>query len=219
MNEIYRSPLSWYKSYFGLGDLAFHEKVKYFEDHTDAFESGYDELTNEVKIDYVLSLFEIGRYQRFIEKVDPVIELVIEFNIFEYQGKNIYNLLLLRKACSYINLNAYDHATPILSQLLNLDPANKLVSLLYARCLKQDTKSRVEVLRMLAIVSCMSGISLQLASIFIVDPFFSEYLHLIEIGSLGMLLTSTVLLLVNELATRNKIKKDIGAKVKCKSID
>ena len=71
-----------YLSYFRLGDDAWREKVRYYEENKKAIDGLYFDEKIELDIDYLICLFEVGRYERFLRFVDPIIESVITENIY-----------------------------------------------------------------------------------------------------------------------------------------
>lgn len=85
-------PIYW--EYFGLEESAYRDKVKMYEDNSAQIAVLLFEDKCEIDIDYLFCLFEIGRYERFLSKVKPMIELVIMENIYDYRGVDIYKELL-----------------------------------------------------------------------------------------------------------------------------
>lgn len=166
-----------YLNYYRLGSHAYREKVRYYEEHPgDIALLPYDERI-EIDIDYVLCLFEIGRYQRYLEKVDPVIETVITENIFEYQGENIFNILLLRKAASLYHTHNFDKCEKIASQLLKIDPTSEIAAKLYSLCHRRKENTVTTLLRAIAISGLLAVISITFVRILLIEPFYDQYLQ------------------------------------------
>jgi len=108
---------SFYFNYYRIGQGAYRDKVKYFEDNKDGLSMLDEQQLYDVKIDYLLCLFEIGRYEYFLGKVDEMIEVVIIENIFEYDGINIYNELLFKKSACLYNTNNFSSSEKVLKSL------------------------------------------------------------------------------------------------------
>lgn len=199
-----------YFQYFNIGHNSYHNKVRFYEEHIDELTYLERDHYHEVRIDYVLALFEIGRYGRFLREVDEVIELVIAENIFEYDGENIFNLLLRKKTACYINLNKPNEALPIISQLLRLDPDNTNLNYFFFLCNRKISQGNEDIIKGLAIISLMTGLSLKLAQTFVVDPFFSNYLATVAGLATTFFVVGATLLVGNEAYRRWYIKSKIS---------
>lgn len=171
-----------YIQYFNIGVTSYREKVKFYEQHIlnrDAldFESQVD-----IDLDYLQALFEVGKYHRFLSKVDHYIELVIMENIELHNGEDIYSVLLFKKAACLYNLHQYEASLVILEQLQKIDPGNEVAPRLRYKCTRQLHKNRDETFRAVSVVSLLCGVSLKVAEILVIEPFYDEYLdkfHLI----------------------------------------
>ena len=78
----------------------------------------------ELQVAYIDALFEIGAYDNLLKICDECIELVIENNIQYYQGEDVYQKLLLKKAAAHFNLLEYHKAEFILKELIKINPSN-----------------------------------------------------------------------------------------------
>ena len=61
-----------YNGYFRLGPTAYREKVRFFEENPDAISRLDFDDRIEMEFDYLYCLFEVGRYERYLSKVDAV---------------------------------------------------------------------------------------------------------------------------------------------------
>jgi len=138
---------TFYINYYRIGQGAFRDKVKYYEDHKAEIHYLEVEQQYDVKIDYLLCLFEIGRYEYFLGKVDEMIETVIIENIFEYGGRNIYHDLLFRKSACLYNTNRLVAAEKVLKALIKLDTDNDVARTLYTRCRRKRVSPQNETIR------------------------------------------------------------------------
>jgi len=76
----------FYFEYHRMGNNAFRDKVRYYESNKALIHYLSYEERVDVDLDYLLCLFEIGKYHKFLKKADALIELVIMDNIFDYNG-------------------------------------------------------------------------------------------------------------------------------------
>ncbi len=200
---------SIYFQYFRNGDNSFMHKVKFFEDHKADIEYLDIDLKQEILIDYILCLFEVGRYEKFLNDVDYVVEMVIAENIFEYNGENIYNLLLRKKAACYINLQRPSEALKLIRQLLRVEPDNINLPYFYYICNRKISQGSEDIIKGIAIISLMCGLSLKFAETFVVDPFFSDYLKAFSTITTSFFIIGSALLVSNEVYRRWYINREI----------
>ena len=163
-----------YWQYFKLGDLAYRDRVKLFEDNPAEISKLIFEDRIEIEIDYLFCLFEIGRYERYVSKVDSLIELVIEENIYDFRGVDIYEELLFRKAACYFQLKQYENSNRILKQLISLNKTNPYYIGLYTISKRKIHKDVYMSIKAIVIVCFMVVLSITLARI-ILEPFLQFY--------------------------------------------
>jgi len=165
-----------YLQYFRLGDTSFREKVRFYEENPEALSTLYFNEKIDVDMDYLICLFEVGRYERFLEKVDPIIEIIIEENIFEFRNENIFNDLLLKKAACYYHTNQYEKANTILKQLIKIAPKHPLAIGLYGICKRKQNNDVSTTLKALGISALLLVVSISIIQILLFEPFFDEYM-------------------------------------------
>ena len=108
--------------YYRLSKKSFHERIRFFESHSQEISTLSTSEKSEIQFDYLCCLFEIGRYRKFLAQVDPLIEEVIIENIYEIEGKDVYKDLLSKKAASSYNISDHAQADYILKSLMSLYP-------------------------------------------------------------------------------------------------
>lgn len=201
---------SFYFNYYRIGQGAYRDKVKYFEDHKDEVLLLNIDQQHEVKLDYLQCLFEIGRYKYFLDKVDVMIETVIMENIYLYNGQNIYHDLLFRKAACLYNTNHLQQSADILRALINLDNNHTPARQLYQRCQRKFSSPRREVWKAVAMVMLLSGLSIAVAELFVVRPFYDEYVSKLASLRIFLFATAVTILIGGELYFKYNVGKDIG---------
>ena len=208
---------SFYFNYYRIGQGAYRDKVKFFEDHKSELVYLEEEQQYEVKIDYLLCLFEIGRYEYFLGSVDEMIETVIIENIYNYNGYNIYNELLFRKSACLYNLNRFQDSQRVLRALIKLDNNNTVARLLFAKCKRKNSSSENEVVKAVAMVFLLSALSIAVMELFIVRPFYDDYVSMFSNLKIFFLVSAGGLLVGRELYFKFNVGKDIGYKLDIKS--
>lgn len=74
-----------------------------------------------VFIEYVDALYEIGAHHKFIKLADRVIELSVIHNISFFEGKDVFEYFIYKKANALINIGLLDQAEKVSLELLKID--------------------------------------------------------------------------------------------------
>lgn len=200
-------PIYW--DYFKLDAAAYRDKVKLYEENVDQIATLIFEDKFEIDIDYLFCLFEIGRYERFLNKVDGFIELVIIENIIECRGVDIYKELLFRKAACLYQLHQFEMAGNILKQLINIDKSNPYYLGLYGICLRKIHKDIYLSMKAMVIASFIVILGITVARI-LLEPLFQYYFAPFILLRTGLLIGAILLLIGMEAYFQYRIYKDTG---------
>jgi tetratricopeptide (TPR) repeat protein len=196
-----------YLRYFGIGDDAWREKVRFYEENAQNLDSMYFDDRIELDMDYLLCLFEVGRYERFLSKTNPVLETIIAENIFTFKGVNIFNELLFRKAACYFQLKQFDKAKNILRQLISLDASNGVYIGLYTICNRKLNNDIYLSIKATAMAAFLIVLGITIARIFL-EPFFDIYLQPFIMLRSILLVYAIACLIGLEMAFQYKIKHE-----------
>lgn len=183
-NEFY---LKFYRNSAHL----YRDRVYVYESN----DSGYFLLPLEercaVDFDYLVALYEIGHYDKFLFKVDDFIETIISENIVKIRGIDVFTHLLMIKNISLFRLKNYDKVLVLSRTLLKMKDFSKeerkvFKILIFSAIIYTE---RVILLRLkTAIVFCvLLAIALKLTNIFFLEPFHPEYVAINELGIVGFL--------------------------------
>lgn len=198
-----------YQGYFSLGDTAYREKVRYFEEHPEDIDFLNFDDRIELEMDYMLCLFEIGRYERFLRCVDKVIEEVISENIFSYRDENIFEELLFRKAASLYQMKKFEESKALLKQLIKINPHNTLFLGLYAMCNRQIHDDMIVTVRATAMAAFLIVLGITIARIFL-DPFLDTYMQPFILLRTLLILYIFMSLCALELVFQYRLYKETG---------
>ena len=110
-----------YQQYKSIARDDFQKRIRFVERNTKQLEDLPFSQYIEIQCEYLFALYEVAAYYQYITKSDALIELVIEENIFEYKGLNIYAELLHRKAKAYYHVIDYVNANKIFKALVKID--------------------------------------------------------------------------------------------------
>lgn len=206
---MFQQNRSVYLQYFHLGDSAFRDKVRYYEEHPDEISTLHFDERLEIDLDYLFCLFEIGRYERFLSKVDYYIELVITENIIWFKDEDVFQELLFKKAASYFQLNNFEKCKLILKQLIKINPSNPVFIGLYTICKRKTENDIYLTIKAMAIAALLIVIGITLASI-ILEPFLAFYLKPFILLRALLLIFAFGCLIGLEIAFQYKIFRETG---------
>lgn len=198
-----------YLDYFRLAEDAWRERVRYYEENKEAIDALYFDEKIELDIDYLICLFEVGRYERFLRFVDPVIETVISENIFTYKGENIFNDLLFKKAACHYQLHQYPKSKDILRQLISMDTSNGMYIGLYSICNRKINNDLYLSIKATAMAALLIVCGITTARILLeplLDMYMQPFLYL-----RGILMVYAFLVLFGlEVAFQLQLKRETG---------
>jgi tetratricopeptide (TPR) repeat protein len=203
MNKIY-----W--DYFRIGETAYREKMDFFEKNQRNISSLYFEELIDIKMDYLICLFEVGNYERFLLKVDSVLEIIIEKNILTYKGDKIFEALLFKKSACLYHTFAFEKSMKILKQLRSMDPQNRAVTDLYSLCKRKTTNDLHKNIKAIAMSSLMIVGGITLLKIVMVNPLYEGAITYFE--SLRYFFTFVFCgsLISSEILFQQKMYKEIN---------
>ena len=126
-------------------DMHSHQSVlDFYSENKDGIQQLQFHEYFELRLAYIDSLFEMGRYQHLLEICDETIESVIENNIQYYQGEDIYRKLLLRKSAAHYNLLEYRKSEFILKELIKMNPKDEYSIRFFRKCQHQQLPEYVQ---------------------------------------------------------------------------
>ncbi|MDX1701809.1 MAG: hypothetical protein R3250_14380 [Melioribacteraceae bacterium] len=201
---------AFYLDYFNIESNNFTERISFYEQNIDAvrhFET-LDKL--EIELDYLVCLFEIGKYKKFLEKVDKNIIQVISENIDRFQGKNIYNELLFKKAACLYNIGELDQALYIATELIKINPDEKLYKSFLKKCYRIKIARERQYIKTTALLILISIVFILAVEILVIREFFPDQADKVEIIRNSAFLASVGLLVFHELRFRKSFNKYIA---------
>lgn len=191
-----------YLDFYQIDKSSFHEKVRYFERNKKFISLLAFDQKIEMECDYLFALFEIGKYHRFLGSVDKMIECVVVENIYNIDNRNIFeDLLFIKGACLY-NTGQYKAALKVTGALLKINPDYSLIKRMHRQCLRKSGPDWYEVNKAIAVVFILSGISVVLIQLLVVDPFYDQYAYRVTFFRNILLVVAFGLLVFNEIKVR-----------------
>ena len=208
-NQTYQDLMA---AYFAIEPTEYRERVRFFDEHrSDIARLQFDDKFL-LELDYSMNLFEIGWYQKFLTRVDLLIETVIIDNI-ELKDRDIYHDLLYRKAASLYNVDEDAKSHVVASQLYKIDPDYPGIDHLCYQCERRKHTKTYEVTKAISIGLFLVGFALAFLDLLLVRSFYKGYIPIVDVLKNIVFVTAIVTLLVNELGmllyARWKVKSQL----------
>lgn len=125
--------------------------VNFYEHHEEAIAILEFDSFLSVYIEYVEALYQIGAHHKFLNQVERLIQISVERNIVFFEGKDIFEYFLYKKAAALLNLGLLDQCERVVIELLKMKPNNfHYRNLLEKVFYKRKTVSRINM-RMYAV--------------------------------------------------------------------
>jgi tetratricopeptide (TPR) repeat protein len=159
----------------------------------DFWEEHYDELYRlpldkyfDLLNTYARALFELGKYKKFLNKVDEILSVSFEYNLSEWEGHDIVTYTLVKKAAAHFHLYELQKAQIALKQVLTLKPEHKTARHLLERCLHRQKKSKKQVWRAITIVLFLAAALTVPIELFVLRPFILQWTEPVEYFRIGL---------------------------------
>lgn len=192
----------------------FREIVRYFEDNEYQIQHLEFGEYFELKIVYLIALFEIGAYHRYLSKVEELIAATILHNIKYHKGEDIYQKLLFKKAAAYYHLLQMEKAEHILYELIKMNPHDEVVILLLKKCLQKKQPAYVRHTRALSILAFLFAAVIISVEVLLIRNFFQLYADSFEFYRNVVFFFGLLLLvggdLLHYLQVNNKVNKFVS---------
>jgi len=191
-----RSILIFFKE---INEYSFREKVKFVEENRKEIKSLRFQDRIYIELDFLLSLFQIGDYERYLEFVDEQIENVINKNIFKFKTKDIFAQLLQNKALSLFHLRKDQECFDLAVQLKRMKPNNRVVEYIIRNILLRKDRLWFRKVHAVVIALAFGAAIVLFSELMVVRPFYSEWVSLVEPLRNTMLLSSVFLVALNQI--------------------
>ncbi len=206
-SRTYQSKL--YLEFLEIAPNEYRGTVTFVEEHLEGLKRIPFNEYFEILLAYLNALFEIGHYRDYLRRVDLAIEASILKNIKEYNGCNVYEQLLFRKAASNYNIMEYKKAEYIIEELIKINPLNKGYSAFLKRALHKNVPDYVMTLRAAGMFAFMLSAFVISIELLVIRNFFEVYATKVEFGRNIIFVMGWVFLLGGELFFRYGVHKKV----------
>lgn len=200
MKDIYiQDTEALYRDFKKIPEQSFREKIRYVDNHKEQIDQLSFSNWIEINLDYTFALFEVGYYERFLEKADVMIEQVIINNIYFHQHKDVYCELLFRKAASLYNIGEIDKTIVIIDQIISIDHSHKFAPAFLQKCLNHKKRYARSWAQALGIAFLLVGVGIMALKVLVIKPFLPENISFANSVQSALLTSGIAFLIFTEV--------------------
>jgi len=171
-----------YTEYLDIEAKAYQDKIRYFERNRNEIKQLPFKINAEIRCDCAIAYFEVGDYTKFLNLVDPLIQLVISENIYTIKGKDIYKELLFRKAASLYNNVEYKKADYVFSELIKMEPENPIFNKAFTKSSIDNLRHEGQVMRGISIFLFLLTGAIIAFELLVIRTFHKDYTSFVELA-------------------------------------
>lgn len=158
---------------------------------------------------YADALFEIGDYEKHLEVADRILEESVMQNIKFFNGEDIFQKTLFKKAASNYSLYEFEKCDYILREMLKIDPYDKDGGLFLKKCLRNMRSQVIKKSRAISVFLLIVSALLICLEFLVVQSFFPNHSEVFAFIRIGTLVLSVSLLLGGELYHRIRCSREV----------
>ncbi len=154
--------------------------IHFYEDKEDTIRGLDFEEYFEMLLSYVNSLFEVGFHQKHLLMVDVAIETAIQNNVQYYEGEDVFEKLLFRKAASHFRCVQYDRCDYVLRELIRINPYREDSIMFLKKCLRRKEPLFLDRAKAASIFLFLLAAGIICLEVLLVRPFYTMYAEPVE---------------------------------------
>lgn len=193
---------SAYQGFKAIDTGEYREKIRYVSRHKPALSELPVHEYAEVMDAYAEALFETGKYEDHIVLADHLVELAIEYNIDEVNGRNLYFDTLFQRAASLYNLERLNESMYVLQELIKINPRHESTRLFLINCHVEKQKQKLHRIRTVSMVLILASVVVIAMELLVMRSFFPEMVRPTEIVRNTLFILGASILVTGEVWVR-----------------
>lgn len=169
-----------FRDFAAIPSNEYRQIVRFYERHEQAIRQLDFEEYFALLMHYTDALFEVAAYQKHLLMADIVIETAVISNVRLYQGEDVFERHLFRKAASLYYLMQYREAIVILEQLVKINPNRLLYARFWSLCASRLIPTWLHQARAASIFLLLLSALLIAIELLFVRPFYSMFIDSVE---------------------------------------
>lgn len=191
--------LKLYRDFRAIDRRDYYEIVRFYERNEEGLRALDFEQAFECILYYTEALYRIGAYGKHQVMCDYLLEMVIMYNVNNWDGRDVYADLLFAKTTSLLAMRAFDRAQRVAEALVRLYPQYPTAKKLLFRSILYQRPRWMQKVRAWAIALILLSAIVIMIELFVVRPFYFGLYdwvvlghYILLVGGLGVLLTGEV---------------------------
>lgn len=169
-----------YNDFISIQSSAYQEQIRYFERNRGDIRKLSYEYQAYIECKCAIAYFEVKDYYSFLSIVDRLITLVINDNIYEIDGVDVYKDLLYRKAWATHKVLDYYKADYIFSELVKINPTNQLYIKGYLKNSLEKKRYEVKYLNAVSVLLFVLAAAIICVELLMIRTFYQEWIQIVE---------------------------------------
>jgi len=198
-----------YIEFFKINRESYGEKIRFFESNRTQIDFLPEAENLELRLFYLIALFEVSEYQKYLFLVDQAIEQVVLENVYDFNGGDIYYQLLINKASSLYHLFRTTEAKTLSYQLRGINPNDKRNNFLFQKIHQRNLSDKTRHIKAIGIALYFFSGFIIAIQLFLIDPFYNQYNLSAQWLWQGFFALASVVLVFNELRIKYLAKRKL----------
>ncbi len=173
----YRSKL--YRDFRNINPAEYSAVVRFYERNEGQIAALDFEEYVELLLAYTNALFELGLYNKHLRMADIVIEISIVENLRTFNGEELYENMLFKKASSHFHLKQYEKTQYILKELIKINPQNATNLYFLEHCIVCEKPAMQKTARAVAMVLLLTAAVMLCVEMIVIRPLFANFTDLV----------------------------------------
>lgn len=145
-----------------------------YQDKLDGLE--FDE-SFDITLAYTSALFEIGDHENHLKAADNVLEMSVMNNVKFFNGEDVFQKTLFKKAASNFSLHQLENCDYILREMLRIDPYHQDGALFLKKCLRTMRSELLKKSRAFSVLLLIISAVMICLEWLVVESFYPEYIE------------------------------------------
>lgn len=198
-----------YREFRSLDISEWRTVVRFYELYEDKIEGLEFEESFDMLLAYADALFEIGDYERHLRVADQVLEVSVMNNIKFFNGEDVFQKTLFKKAASNYSLYEFEKCDYLLRELLRIDPYDSDGALFLKKCLRDMRSSLVKKTRAASVLLLIISAIIICFELLAVHSFYPEWAGVVAFLRNVILGLTVLVLLGGELYHRLRSYREV----------
>lgn len=198
-----------YREFRTIESTEYRTVRRFYEEYETEIKHLEFEESFELLLAYSNALFELGLYEKFLPMADAVIETSISHTVKFFNGIDVFQETLLRKAASHYHMYELEKCEYILREILRIDPYDDLAADLLKKCRRKMRSPLVRHARALSMSLFLLSAVIICLEMLAVRPFYEDNINSVEYLRTGIFILGLLFLAGGEYFHHYRCGKEV----------